>query len=103
MKNNIKHVNDLQCIKVIHMYSGINSTEMLSFNQFYTSFVADRCEGERRTNKQYTIFGYWHTKTTLTNPYNNVKSVRVFEFPDSEEQARELDYNYHKELERGAL
>ena len=101
MENNIKHINDLKCIKVKHTYADEVTNEVLSFNQFYNSFVEERWQYERRTNKQHTMFGYWHTKTTVTNPYNNAKSVRVFSFPENETQARELDYDYHKEIERG--
>ena len=100
MKNYENHINDLRCIKVKHIYNGRTSTDMLSFNQFYSSFVAERWCGERRTNKKNTWFGFWHTKVTVTNPYNGEKSVRVFTFPANEAEARELDYNYYKELEQ---
>ena len=100
MKNYEKHLNDLKCIKVKHTYEGNTINTMLSFNQFYISFVDERWTGERRTNKQHTMFGYWHTKTTVTNPYNNEKSIRVFTFPKNEAEARELDYNYYRSLEQ---
>ena len=103
MKNYEKHINDLKCIKVKHIYDDEASTDMLSYNQYYVSFVDERWHGERRTNKQHTIFGYWHTKTTVRNPYNGEKSVRVFIFPETEAEARQLDYEYYKELERGEL
>ena len=98
MKNNIKHINDLKCIKVTCIYENKISIEILSFSQYYKSFVDERWQGERRANKKYTMFGYWHTRTTVKNPYSNQKSVRVFEFPENEEQARQLDAEYFKEL-----
>ena len=98
MKNNIKHINDLKCIKVTLIYENKQISERLTYNQYYKSFVVERWQGERRTNKKHTMFGYWHTKTTVKNPYNNEKSVRVFEFPENEDHARQLDAEYFKEL-----
>ena len=89
-----KTLEELKCIKVVHTYEGESTTDWLSFNQYYNSFVIERLKGERRTQKESTLFGYWHTKTIVTNPYNKHKSIRTFTFPANEEEARELDKQY---------
>ena len=87
----MKTIYEMKCIKTEHTYEGETTVEYLTFEQFKNSFVDERWVGERRYNKQYSIFGYYHTKTIVTNPYNGEKSVRVFTFPKSQEQAIELD------------
>ena len=89
-----KTLEELKCIKVVHTYEGESTTDWLSFNQYYNSFVIERWSGERRTQKKDSIFGCWHSKTTVTNPYNKSKSIRLFTFPANEEEARELDKQY---------
>lgn len=78
--------NELQCIRVQH--EGYEDT-YISYKTFVKSFVEERWTKERRTNKQYTIFGYVHTKTTVTFD-KNTKSVRTFIFPNSIMEARQL-------------
>ncbi|VEV88374.1 hypothetical protein, partial [Staphylococcus phage Stab23] len=81
------NINELKAIKVKHLDTENRvTTSYISHEQFKTSFIDERWKGERRTNKQHTIFGYYHTKTTVTSPYGN-QSVRVFEFPKSQAEA----------------
>ena len=54
----------------------------ITLQQFITSFVNERWNGERRYNKQYTKLGYFHTKTIVPNPFDNTRSVRTFIFPN---------------------
>lgn len=55
--------------------------EEITLETFERSFVRERWEGERRTNKQYTKLGYFHTKTTV-NMNESYRSVRTFVFPE---------------------
>ena len=81
------NLNQMKTIKVTHLDAENRmTTSYISHDQFKNSFVDERWSGERRTNKKYTIFGYYHTKTTVTSPYGS-QSVRVFEFPDTHEEA----------------
>lgn len=81
------NINQLKAIKVTHLDTENRKTvSYISHEQFKTSFVDERWRGERRTGKKYTIFGYYHTKTTVTR-FDGAKSVRVFEFPDTHEEA----------------
>ena len=81
------NINQLKAIKVLHLDTENRmTTSYISHDQFKNSFVDERWSGERRTNKKYTIFGYYHTKTTVTRS-DGAKSVRVFEFPDTHEEA----------------
>ena len=81
------NLNNLKAIKVSHLDTENRRTDSyISHEQFKTSFVDERWKGERRSNMKYTIFGYYHTKTVVTSPYGS-QSVRVFEFPDTHEQA----------------
>lgn len=87
------NINQMKTIKVSHLDTENRKTvSYISHEQFKTSFVDERWSGERRTNKKYTIFGYYHTKTTVTRS-DGAKSVRVFEFPDTHAEAEER----HKE------
>ena len=85
------NLNNLKCIKLTHV-TDLNETlvSYISFEQFTNSFVKERWEGERRSNKTYTMFGYVHTKTTVKNPYNGNKSIRTFEFPHTREEAQQI-------------
>lgn len=84
-------VNQLKCIKVTHTNTSdkdFKRESYISFNQFTESFVYERWENERRTKKEYTMFGTVHTKTTIKNPYDpSHKSIRDFSFPSSREEA----------------
>lgn len=81
------NINQMKTIKVSHLDTENRKTvSYISHEQFKTSFVEERWSGERRTNKKYTIFGYYHTKTTVKRP-DGAKSVRVFEFPDTHAEA----------------
>lgn len=81
------NINQMKAIKVLHLDTENRmTTSYISHDQFKTSFVDERWEGERRTNNKYTIFGYYHTKMTVKSP-SGAKSVRVFEFPDTHEEA----------------
>ena len=55
-------------------------TMHLTLKQFEQSFVKERWEGERRYDKKYTKYGYFHTKTIVNNPFDNSRSVRLFTF-----------------------
>lgn len=88
----MKNLREMKSIKMVHITeNGEVLTSYISFNQFEQSFVKERWEGERRTLTTYTMFGKYHTKTTVTNPYSGLKSIRTFEFPSSRDQALELD------------
>lgn len=81
------NINQLKAIKVSHLDTENRKTvSYISHEQFKTSFVDERWSGERRTNKKYTIFGYYHTKTTVTR-FDGAKSVRMFEFPNTQAEA----------------
>lgn len=81
------NINQLKAIKVLHLDTENRKTvSYISHDQFKTSFVDERWKGERRTNNKYTIFGYYHTKTVVTSP-SGAKSVRMFEFPNTHEEA----------------
>lgn len=81
------NLNQMKAIKVSHLDTENRKTvSYISHDQFKTSFIDERWEGEKRTNKKYTIFGYYHTKTTVTSPEGK-QSVRLFEFPDTHEEA----------------
>lgn len=81
------NINQLKAIKVSHLDTENRmTTSYISHEQFKNSFVDERWKGERRSNMKYTIFGYYHTKTTVKSPYGG-QSVRVFEFPDTHEEA----------------
>ena len=84
-------LRNLKCIKVTH--NGEREYN-ISYNKFYRSFVEERWTGERRTGRNATIFGYAHTKTTVKNPFGGTSSVRVFDFPISEEEAIERHEEY---------
>lgn len=80
--------NQLQSIKVTYTDTDNNTRDsFISHDQFKTSFVDERWEGERRTKKKYTIMGYYHTKTTVTSEFG--KTVRTFDFPDTHQEAQE--------------
>lgn len=81
--------NELKCIKVTHTYEGETMTNYISYNQFKASFIDERWQGERRYNREYTIFGYVHTKTIVKSPTGS-KSVRVFDFPNSVNEAETI-------------
>ncbi|XWX31194.1 hypothetical protein WGPJNHAJ_CDS0147 [Staphylococcus phage PG-2021_19] len=81
------NINQMKAIKVLHLDTENRmTTSYISHEQFKTSFIDERWKGERRTNNKYTIFGYYHTKMTVKSP-SGAKSVRVFEFPDTHEEA----------------
>ena len=91
-------VNDMKAIKVTLVYGNETpKVSFISFNQFKKSFVEERWQGERRYNKNYTMFGLHHTKTIVTNPHDGTKSVRTFEFPESYEQALNIHNEQTKE------
>lgn len=88
------NINQLKAIKVLHLDTENRKTvSYISHEQFKTSFIDERWNGERRTHKKYTIFGYYHTKTVVTSP-SGAKSVRVFEFPDTHAKAEENHRKY---------
>lgn len=87
----MKTNRELKCIKVEHTYDGETTIEYISYYQFKSSYINERWEGERRYEKMYTIFGDAHKKTIITNPFNNKKSVRIFTFPDTIKEARQID------------
>lgn len=79
------HLNKLMCIKVTHKdIASLNST----FENFRISFIKERWKGEQRRNYIYSIFGRVHTKTITTSPMNE-KSIRLFDFPHTKEEAEE--------------
>lgn len=79
---------DLQCIKqTLEASTGVY-TQYLTFNQFKTSFVDERWEGETRHNLKETLFGTYHTKTIIETP--SMYSVHTFIFPSSREEAKAL-------------
>ena len=53
---------------------------MIDLNRFEKSFVEERWANERRTNRQYTRLGYFHTRTTVKRD-DNYRNVRTFVFP----------------------
>lgn len=89
---------DLKCIKVDHTTTeGEQLVTYISFNQFESSFIKERWTGERRYNKEHTLFGHVHTKTIVTNPFDGKKSRRTFTFPSSPVKAEQI----HKEQTKG--
>ncbi|QXV86226.1 hypothetical protein [Staphylococcus phage SAPYZU_15] len=89
------NLNQMKAIKVKHIDNENRvTTSYISHEQFKTSFVDERWQGERRTDKQHTMFGHYHTKTTVTSPYGQ-KSVRVFDFPSNVKDAEER-HNRHE-------
>lgn len=92
-------LEDMKAIELSHYYEGKTYTSMISFNQFRRNFIEERWTGERRTGKTATMFGYMHTKTTVTNPFDGSKSVRTFDFPNSREEAEERHDEYMKNME----
>ena len=85
---------NLICIK---MFTGDGEyTSTISFNQYLRGYVEEKWSGERRYNKKDTIFGYWHTKTIVIEPIYKWKSVTEFVFPNSLEEAIEIDKEYYK-------
>ena len=88
-----KNLNQLKCIKV---YKNGEYDNTLSFNQYLRSYVDERWKGERRYNKKYTIFGYWHTKTIVIEPMYKLKSVAEFVFPNSISEAITIDKEYYQ-------
>ncbi|WOZ17600.1 hypothetical protein [Staphylococcus phage vB_SauM-T-SE-E1] len=80
------NLNQLKAIKMTYTNLDGETIEMyLTHDQFKTSFIDERWKGERRTSKKYTIFGYYHTKTTVTSEFG--KTVRTFDFPNTHEEA----------------
>ena len=85
------NLREMKSIKMVYTTdSGEVLISYISFNEFEQSFVKERWRGERRSMTIYTIFGKYHTKTTVTNPYNGLKSIRTFTFPNSYDQALEI-------------
>ncbi|AVP40358.1 hypothetical protein HOS99_gp117 [Staphylococcus phage phiSA_BS1] len=81
------NINQMKTIKVKHLDTENKVTETyISHDQFKTSFIDEKWNGEKRSNMKYTIFGYYHTKTVVKSPYGS-QSVRVFEFPDTHAEA----------------
>lgn len=93
------NINQMKAIKLSHLDTENRmTTSYISHEQFKNSFVDERWKGEKRTNNKYTIFGYYHTKTVVTSPYGS-QSVRVFEFPDTHEEAEENHRKYTNDNE----
>lgn len=80
----------LKAIKVVHDYQGEETTTYIDYDTFERSFVKERWQGERRYARKYTLWGYNHTYMTVKSPMGNVSS-RYFTFPNSVEQAIEID------------
>ena len=82
------NLNQMYTIKMT--YTNVDGETMktcISHDQFKTSFVEERWQGERRTQKRHTMFGYYHTKTTVTSEFG--KTVRTFDFPLTHEEAEQ--------------
>lgn len=85
------NLREMKAIKMVHTTdSGEVLTSYISFDQFEQSFVKERWDGERRSMTTYTMFGKYHTKTTVTNPYSGLKSIRTFTFPNTYEEALQI-------------
>lgn len=82
---------DLKCINVIK--DGAYCFN-ISYNSYLRSYVAERWRGERRSCKKNTIFGFWHTKTTVIEPTYQFKSITEFEFPNNIEDAKIIHTKY---------
>lgn len=87
MKDTKISLFDMKSIKVTHIFREEETISWISFNQFQKSFVNERWQGERRYKTDYTIFGRVHHKTIVKNPYSDERSVRLFDFPNSREEA----------------
>lgn len=87
-------LNKLKCIN-IEMYTNgeQDSTQTISFNQFETSFVKERWQGERRNNTRMTIFGNCHHRTIVNS--GTFRSVRDFDFPKSVEEAKKRHNEFY--------
>lgn len=93
----MENLESMKCINVTHRIGKEEYKEVLTYYQFWKSFVIERWSGERRTNKKATMFGYHHTKTSVTSPFDkNHKSVRIFDFPSSREEAEKRHDEYLK-------
>lgn len=93
------NLNQMKAIKVYHLDTENRKTvSYISHDQFKTSFIDEKWEGEKRSNMKYTIFGYYHTKTVVTSPDGN-QSVRMFEFPDTKAEAEESHRKYTNDNE----
>lgn len=87
----MKNLNQMKAIKMIYTNMDGEKTEIyLTYDQFKTSFIDERWKGERRTNKKHTIFGYRHTKTTVTSEFG--KTVRTFDFPNTHKEAEQRHF-----------
>ena len=89
-----KNEYELKCIKVI---KEDEYSMTISFNQFLRSYVVEKWQGERRYNKKYTIFGYYHTKTIVIEPTYKFKTVTEFVFPSDIDEAIAIDKEYYKD------
>jgi hypothetical protein len=79
---------DLRCIKhTLESSIGV-FTQYITFNQYQTSFIKERWEGETRHNLKETLFGTCHTKAIIDTP--SMYSVHNFTFPSSMEEAKAL-------------
>lgn len=93
------NINQMKTIRVKHLDEDNRvMTSYISHEQFKDSFVDEKWEGEKRSHMKYTIFGYYHTKTTVTSP-DGSQSVRVFEFPDTHAEAEENHRKYTNDNE----
>lgn len=54
----------------------------ISLERFKESFVKERWEGEKRSEYEYTPFGYFHRKTINENPFSEgtERTIREFTF-----------------------
>lgn len=87
----------LRKLKCIHSSSTVNGgdefRDTISFNQFETSFIKERWQGERRNDTRTTIFGRCHHRTIVNSPHG--RSVRDFDFPSSVEEAKKRHNEFY--------